>query len=213
MLVTYRFRTLQAASGRHLPRTGAQRMSAQVEVRACLYNSAELSTVLDRMATQAAALLRRDDEVAVVGILRRGAPLADMLAERLVQQHQFPAPLRLDLQVKRYADNLQLLHPETQLTEQAQHQALDLSGHTVLLVDDVLYTGHSIAKVLPYLLGKKPAALRVACLANRCTARLPVHADVVGVHLAVAPSDIVECHVPPYEPEFRIELVKPARPL
>lgn len=68
--------------------------------------------------------------------IRRGV---DALAERLVRQHQLPAPLRLDSQVKRYA-------------------------------------------------------------------------DVVGVHLAVAPSDIVECHVPPYEPEFRIELVKPARP-
>lgn len=190
-------------------------MSARDPVRACLYDTAELNTVLDRMASQAAALLHGDDSVAVavVGILRRGAPLADMLAERLVRQHQLPAPLRLDLQVKRYADDLQLLYPETRLTEQAQHQALDLSGHTVLLVDDVLYTGHSIAKVLPYLLAKKPAALRVACLADRCTARLPVHANVVGVHLAVAPADIVECHVPPYEPAFRIELVKPARPL
>lgn len=192
-------------------------MSARGEVRACLYDTAELSTVLDRMASQAAALLHGDDRVAVavavVGILRRGAPLADMLAERLVRQHQWAGPLRLDLQVKRYADDLQLLYPETRLTEQAQHRALDLSGHTVLLVDDVLYTGHSIAKVLPYLLAKKPAALRVVCLADRCTVRLPVHADVVGVHLAVAPSDIVECHVPPYEPEFRIELVKPARPL
>ena len=188
-------------------------MSARDEVRACLYDTAELNTVLDRMASQAAALLYGAHTVTVVGILRRGAPLADMLTERLVRQHHLPAPLRVDLQVKRYADDLQLLYPETQLTEQAQHQALDLSGHTVLLVDDVLYTGHSIAKVLPYLLGKKPVALRVACLADRCTARLPVHADVVGVHLAVASSDIVECHVPPYEAEFRIELVKPARPL
>ena len=188
-------------------------MSAHEQVRACLYYTAELNTVLDRMASQAAVLLGRAHAVAVVGILRRGAPLADMLAERLVHQHQLQVPLRLDLQVRRYADDLQLLYPETQLTEQAQYQALDLSGHTVLLVDDVLYTGHSIAKVLPYLLAKKPAALRVACLVDRCTAHLPVHADVVGVHLAVAPSGIVECHVPPYEPEFRIDLVKPARSL
>ena len=83
----------------------------------------------------------------------------------------------------------------------------------MLLVNDVLYTGHSITKVLPYLLAKKPVALRLACLVDRCTDHLPVHADVVGVHLAVAPSDIVECHVPPYEPEFSIELVKPSRPL
>jgi pyrimidine operon attenuation protein/uracil phosphoribosyltransferase len=188
-------------------------MTARGEVRACLYDTAELNAVLDRMAIQAAALLQDAPAVAVIGILRRGAPLADRLTERLVRLHQLQAPLRLDLQVKRYADDLQLLYPETQLTEQAQHMALDLSGHTVLLVDDVLYTGHSIVKVVPYLLGKKPAALRVVCLVDRCTARLPVHADVVGLHLAVAPTDIVECHVPPYEKKLRIELVKPPRPL
>ena len=115
------------------------------------------------------------------------------------------------MQVKRYTDDLHLLYPETQLTEQPQHLALDLSGRTVLLVDDVLYTGHSIVKVLPYLLSKTPSALRVACLADRRTAQLPVHADVVGVQLAVASADIVECHVPPYETEFKIELVKPPR--
>lgn len=38
--------------------------------------------------------------------------------------------------------------------------------------------------------------------------RLPLHADVVGVRLEVAPGDIVECNVPPYEPTFRIELLQ-----
>lgn len=187
-------------------------MNVPGELRTCLYDTFEMHAVLERMAIQTSALLNGEKSVAVIGLLRRGAPLADLLTARLVREHRFQPPLRLDLQVKRYADDLQLLYPETRLTEQPQHAALDLSGYSVLLVDDVLYTGHSIAKVLPYLLNKKPAALRVACLADRCTARLPVHADVVGVHLAVAPSDIVECHVPPYEKEFKIDLVKPFRP-
>lgn len=94
-------------------------MSVQAQMRAYLYLTEELNTVLDRIASQAAVLLGRAHAVAVVGILRRGAPLADMLAERLVHQHQLQVPLRLDLQVKSYADDLQLLYPETQLTEQA----------------------------------------------------------------------------------------------
>ena len=40
---------------------------------------------------------------------------------------------------------------------------------------------------------------------------LPVRADIVGLHLNVAPGDVVECHVPPYEDEFAIELFRPAR--
>ena len=186
-------------------------MKTTGESRICLYNTAELNAVMDNMAKQTMALLPGGKPVAVVGVLRRGAPLADMLTERMVHEHGLHPPLRLDLLVKRYADDLRLLHPDTLLTEQAQHAALDLTDFTVLLVDDVLYTGHSALKVLPYLMQKKPACIKLVCLADRCTTRLPVHADVVGLKLAVAPSDIVECHVPPYEAEFKIELVKPAR--
>ncbi len=188
------------------------RMNTPTESRTCLYNTAELNGVMDSMARKMVAMLTGDKPVAVVGVLRRGAPLADMLTERMVRLHGLKPPLRLDLLVKRYADDLRLLHPETLLTEQAEHAALDLTDHAVLLVDDVLYTGHSVLKVLPYLLRKNPACIKVVCLADRCTTRLPVHADVVGLQLAVAPADIVECHVPPYEADFKIELVKPARP-
>ena len=47
-----------------------------------------------------------------------------------------------------------------------------------------------------------------AVLADRHVAQLPIRADVVGVHLQVAPPDVVECHVPPYEPLFQIELLR-----
>jgi pyrimidine operon attenuation protein/uracil phosphoribosyltransferase len=76
-------------------------------------------------------------------------------------------PLRLDLSVKRYADDLTLLYPETKLTEDASHEALDLRAYTLLVVDDVLYTGHSLLKVVDYLARKGPAEIRVAVLADR----------------------------------------------
>lgn len=185
-------------------------MNASPDVRTCLYDSARLDAVMDRMAQQAAGLLRGRGPVAVVGVLRRGAPLADRLTQRMVQGHGLPPPLRLDLSVKRYADDLTLLFPDTQLTEEPRHAALDLSGHTLLVVDDVLYTGHSILKVVDWLARKRPAAIRVAVLADRCVTTLPLRADVVGLRLEIAPGDIVECHVPPYEPDFSVQLLQPA---
>ncbi|MBP6801042.1 MAG: phosphoribosyltransferase, partial [Zoogloea sp.] len=77
-----------------------------------------------------------------------------------------------------------------------------------LIVDDVLYTGHSLLKVVDYLVRKGPAEIRVAMLADRGAARLPVRADVLGLRLDIAPPDVIECNVPPYEPEFKIELLK-----
>jgi pyrimidine operon attenuation protein/uracil phosphoribosyltransferase len=194
---------------RRAVRSGAD-VHPSAETRCCLYTTAELQAVLDAMADQVAARWPPDRPPVVIGILRRGAPLADRLVERLVERHQLPAPMRLDLSVKRYADDLRLLYPETRLDEGAPFAEADLAGRSLLLVDDVLYSGHSMARVVAHLLNRRPAEIRIATLVDRGVARLPIRADVVGVRLQVPPGSIVECHVPPYEPDFRIERVRPA---
>ena len=78
----------------------------------------------------------------------------------------------------------------------------------VILLDDVLYTGSSLLRVIEWLNAKSPRAIYAAVLADRHVTQLPIKADVVGVHLQVAPGDVVECHVPPYEPLFQIELLR-----
>lgn len=177
--------------------------------RTCLFDTSQLDAVMDGMARRVAGLVHGRRRIAVIGILRRGAPLAERLSERLVREHGLAPPLRLDLEVKRYADDLTLLHPETRLTEDAGHAALDLKDRTLVVVDDVLYTGHSLLKVVAYLDRWQPAEIRAVTLADRGAVRLPVHVDVVGARLDIAPTDIIECNVPPYEPAFRIELLQP----
>ena len=185
-------------------------MTAPPGVRTCLYDAPQLGAVMDTMARQlASGLAGSCTPVAVIGVLRRGAPLADRLTALMVQRHGLAIPLRLDLSVKRYADDLTLLYPETRLTEEPRHADLALAGHTLLVVDDVLYTGHSLLRVLEYLARWQPAQIRCAVLVDRGVARLPVHADVLGVRLDVAPSDIIECNVPPYEPTFKVDVLQP----
>lgn len=176
--------------------------------RFLLYAPDQMQPVIDAMAMQAAPLLAGHEKIAVIGILRRGAPLADRLVASLKKQFTLPEPLRLDLKVKRYADDLTLLHPETQLTEQAGQAGLDLKGYVLLVVDDVLYTGNSLLRVIEWLNAKSPSAIHTVVLADRHVSQLPIRADVVGVHLQVAPPDVVECHVPPYEPLFQIEILR-----
>lgn len=180
-------------------------------LRTCLYDTARLEAVIDGMARQAAGLFSGREPLAVVGVLRRGAPLADRIGDAMVRRYGMPAPLRLDLKVKRYADDLRLLHPETLLREDASQAALDLRGYGLLVVDDVLFTGHSLLRVVAHLAERQPAVIRVAVLVDRGAAQLPVRADVTGVRLDIAPADIIECNVPPYETDFRIELLQPER--
>lgn len=178
--------------------------------RCTLYDTAEVETLLDEMAARAAALLAGRDAV-LVGILRRGAPLAARLRERLERIHGLGAIPSYEVKIQRYADDLRLLHPETRLTEDPAHAGLDLAGRCVLLVDDVLYRGHSLLRALDWAARRGAAEVRVAVLADRHVTALPVHADIIGAHLQLAPEDVVECHVPPYEPELSIELVRPRR--
>jgi len=177
--------------------------------RTCLYTPTQLEAIVDDMAREAAGLLTGRTRIAIVGILRRGAPLADRLHARLAEAWGFKDCVRLDLKISRYADDLTLLYPETRLTEDPAHAALDLADCTVLVVDDVMYRGHSLLRAVEYLACKQPAEIRTVVLVDRGAAKLPIRTDIVGVRLDVAPSDVIECNVPPYEDTFRIDLLQP----
>ncbi len=172
----------------------------------CLYSATELDAVLDDMARQAHALLRTDTPLALIGILRRGEPLARMLQSRLsVLRGHTDIPLYA-LKVKRYADNLELLHADTALEENPALAGLDLANTALLVVDDVLYQGHSLLRTCAYLARLGAHEVRTAVLVDRCVGLQPVHADVTGLRLQVAASDVIECNVPPYEADFRVDV-------
>ena len=175
-----------------------------------LYDTNALQRVLDTMAAGVSARLAGAEQVSLVGVLRRGAPLADMLQERLVQRLPRTDMQRIDLSIKRYSDDLKLLHPQTQLIEQPEHTNMDLSGRVVVLVDDVLYGCFSLNRAVQYLVAKQVKTIHTVVLVDRVCATLPIHADVSGMKLQVEPGSIVECHVPPYEPTFQIVLVQPS---
>lgn len=177
--------------------------------RFCLYDARELDAVLASMARQLAAL-SSGSPLVFVGILRRGAPLAERLL-RYLSPLGAPVPRLYELKVKRYADDLSLVHPETALTENPELAALDLADTPLLVVDDVLYEGHSLLRTCAYLARLGARRIYTAVLVDRCVSTQPIHADIVGIRLQMAPDDIVECHVPPYEPDFRIEIVRHGR--
>ena len=113
---------------------------------------------------------------------------------------------RIDLKVKRYADNLELLHPDTALEAP---RGADLMNRRVIVVDDVLYQGYSLMRVFEWVATQKPAHVHAAVLVDRQRHRMPVRADIVGLTLKIAPDDVIECNVPPYETDFAVDLWRP----
>lgn len=170
-----------------------------------LYSAEQLAPVIDDMARQAANLLDGTPTV-LLGMLRRGAPLADRLYARLREHAPGAEIRRLDVLVKRYADTLELLHPDTRLESPTDAH---LVGCRVIVVDDVLYQGFSLMRVFEWLAGQRPAAVHAAVLVDRQRYRMPVRADIVGLTMKIAPSDVIECNVPPYETDFAVDLWRP----
>lgn len=171
----------------------------------CLYHAGQLQAVLDSMAAQAACLLAGKPAPVLLGILRRGGPLAESLHARLASQ--VPG-LRLEtLRVQRYGDDLSLQFPETPLSQDQNRATPDFGGCTVLVVDDVLYQGYSMVRTIGWLVDRGALEIRTAVLVDRCATLLPVRPDITGLKLQVAPGSIIACHVPPYEPELSIRLL------
>lgn len=180
--------------------------TGESEQRICVYSSTELQTILDDMARQCLRFLEAGSPLALIGILRRGMPLANMLQQRLSTLQGGKEIPVYPLKVKRYADTLELLHAETALEENPALKNINMANTTILVVDDVLWQGHSLLRTCAYLGMLGATNVRTAILVDRCVARQPVHADVTGIRLQIAADDVIECNVPPFESEFRVDV-------
>jgi pyrimidine operon attenuation protein/uracil phosphoribosyltransferase len=150
----------------------------------CQLDAAQLDATLARMAEEIAGRLAQDEPVAVLGIRSRGLPLAERLAARLVPALQRAVPMGA-LDITLYRDDLteKAGAPIVRPTE----IPFTLKERTVILVDDVLYTGRTIRAALDALLDHgRPRKVLLAVLVDRGGRELPIQADIVGTTLKVA---------------------------
>lgn len=177
----------------------------------CLYDADALNSVLMRMCADIVRLTNEEVPICLIGVLRRGAPLADQLFNLLNKHYLVPNILRLNLKVKRYNDDLSIIYPNTHLAPNQAIESVDLSMYSVFIVDDVLYRGYSALKVLEYLTNKHPISIHTVFLVDRMMLAVPIRANVVGVTAQVHPDHVIECSVPPYEAVFQIDVVNDSK--
>jgi pyrimidine operon attenuation protein/uracil phosphoribosyltransferase len=129
------------------------------------------------------------EQVVLVGIYRRGIPLATRIASAIKTIEGKTVPIGA-LDITLYRDDLELRGPST--TMQHTNIPVDITGRTVVLVDDVLYTGRTIRAALDALtdLGR-PARTQLAVLVDRGHRELPIRADFVGKNVPTSLSEDV----------------------
>ena len=156
------------------------------------------------------------DDVALVGIHRRGVPLAHRL-RRLIAERTGAELALGQLDITFYRDDVQVRGGEAPLHAQpvVRSTALDfpLEGMTCILVDDVLYTGRTIRAAIDALIEYgRPDRVQLAVLADRGHRELPIRPDYVGKNLPTAHSDRVHVELNEIDEIDRVVLVMEGSP-
>jgi pyrimidine operon attenuation protein/uracil phosphoribosyltransferase len=165
-----------------------------------------MSRALLRMASEIVERCHGTDGVVLVGIQRRGVELSIRLAEMIQRAEGRAVPLgKLDITL--YRDDLQSVGARPVVGETKLPRELD--GQTVVIVDDVLYTGRTIRAALDELADfGRPKRILLCVLVDRGGRELPIHPDIVGLSVTTGPGDRVDVRVRERDGEDGVDLVR-----
>lgn len=161
-------------------------------VKSVCMDAAEIERSLTRMAHQILEANHGTQGIALVGIVTRGDLLAKRLADKIAAIEKVRVPLgRLDISFYR-DDFATYISPEVLSTE----IPFGIDGKTVVLVDDVLFTGRTVRAALDALMDiGRPTCVQLAVLVDRGHRQLPIRADYVGKNVPSAGNESVRLYL------------------
>ena len=155
-----------------------------------ILSSDDIRRAVTRVAHEIAERNEGVGGVVLVGIRRRGVPLAQRVAATLADFEGARVPVG-SLDITLYRDDLSMRGPAPIV--HSTSIPIDITGRTVVLVDDVIYTGRTVRAALDALadLGR-PARIQLAVLIDRGHRELPIRADFVGKNVPTASDEVIE---------------------
>jgi pyrimidine operon attenuation protein/uracil phosphoribosyltransferase len=140
----------------------------------------------------------------LIGIQRRGVPLARRIADSIRDNEGVDVPVGA-LDITFYRDDLSLIAQQPVVKGTELPSGID--GRTIVLVDDVLYTGRTIRAAMDALVDfGRPQAIRLAVLVDRGHRELPIRADHVGKNVPTSREEIVRVHLEETDGEDGVEI-------
>ena len=166
-------------------------MSEQ-QLKAKLMDAPAMQRALSRMAHEILEQLDPPESIVLVGIKRRGVPLAQRLAALIERFEGVRVPVG-ELDITLYRDDLTTLYDQPQL--KGASLPVDINGKLVVLVDDVIYTGRTVRAALD-------------ALVDRGHRELPIRADFVGKNVPTAHSERIAVRVTEIDGEDSVALYR-----
>lgn len=161
---------------------------------------------LMRIAHEILERNRGTDNLALVGIRARGVPLAERLAANLREAGGPEVPTG-SLDITLYRDDLMKHQVGPQPILRRTDIPFSLDGRTIILVDDVLYTGRTIRAALDALIDfGRPNAIQLVALVDRGHRELPIRADYVGRNVPTSRQQTVQVHLTEIDGRDEVEV-------
>jgi pyrimidine operon attenuation protein/uracil phosphoribosyltransferase len=163
---------------------------AQLVYKKSILDSVQMRRIIRRMAGEIVERNRGVGDLALVGILTRGVPLAEALAEEIPRFEGATVPIGI-LDITLYRDDLSTIAPNPVV--KASRFPFDPDGRTLVLCDDVLFTGRTVRAALDALVDYgRPRAVQLAVLVDRGHRELPIQADFVGQAVPTATDEVIK---------------------
>src|SRR5512134_1062003 len=174
--------------------------------RTSLLDGPAIARALERMAAEIVDLAGGTERLVLIGIQRRGVELAERIGALIRGARGADVP-RGALDITLYRDDLNEIGPRPVIGE--TRLPGDLSGRTVVIVDDVLFTGRTIRAALDQVADfGRPARIGLCVLIDRGGRELPIQADIVGQRVPAGPADRVDVLLREVDGRDAVELVR-----
>lgn len=169
-----------------------------------LMDEAQVERALKRMAHEIIENNAGAEDIVLVGILRRGLPMAEKLAGLIESFEGVKVPCG-ELDINFYRDDLSTVSDQPVLRRSAL--PFPIVDKKVILVDDVMYTGRTVRAAIEaiFALGR-PRAIQLAILIDRGHRELPIRADYVGKNVPTSHQEMIQVMLPPYDDKTGVYL-------
>ena len=180
---------------------------AGLETKSIVMDSQAIERALTRITHEILENNRGAESIALVGIVTRGDLLALMVAEKIEEIEGIKVPVGL-LDINFYRDDVALhIAPEVHAT----NIPFSVDGRTIVLVDDILYTGRTIRAALDAIMDYgRPLAIQLAVLVDRGHRELPIRADYIGKNVPSSPTEHVRLFLEAVDGRTSVEILQAA---
>ena len=176
-----------------------------MRTKALLMDEAAMKRALMRISHEIAEKNKGVDNVVLVGIRRRGEPIARQIRDNIEKIEGVCVPCG-SIDIGYYRDDLAPLHDA--LLVRRTELPFGVEERDVVLIDDVLFTGRTARAAIEAVFScGRPRSIQFAVLVDRGHRELPIRADFVGKNVPTSRSELVEVRLPEYDGETGVWLM------